>query len=124
MPLVNNFTAPDMPPHTPSKATKSNGFNDLLIRSWVLHSYLLQHSVRGDKEIMSSWAQLLQELHDELGEREICGASKSLFIQHLLATLTRTDNMTFRREIYQCYHCLFGVHLAVSLICLFVCLFC
>lgn len=119
VPLVNNFTSPDIPPHAPSKATKSNGFNDLMIKSWVLYSYLLQNALSTVQDtsagdIMQSWSQLLQELHDELGEREICGASNSLFIHHLLNTLVKVDNVAFRRAIYQCYHCLYGVHLAVT----------
>jgi hypothetical protein len=119
VPLVNNFTTPDVPPHTPSKVTKSNGFNDIVIKSWVLQSRLIQHTLTNNTSLSSddvvlTWAELLQELHDELGEREICGVSKSIFIHHLMETLTNVDDSTFRREIYQCYHCLYGVHLAVS----------
>lgn len=120
VPLVNNFTTPDVPPHTPSKITKTNGFNDILIKSWVLQSHLIQRALTNsasidNDDIIVTWAELLQELHDELGEREICGASKSVFIYHLMETLTRVNDNRFRREIYQCYHCLYGVHLAASI---------
>lgn len=37
-----------------------------------------------------------------------------IFLTHLMATLTKADDTHFRRDIYQCYHCLYGVHLAVS----------
>ncbi|KAI9260891.1 hypothetical protein EDC94DRAFT_610142 [Helicostylum pulchrum] len=118
VPLVNNFTVPDMPPHTPSRITKSNGFNDIMIKSWVLKSYLIQHTLRhyGEpvNDTISTWSELLKELHDELGEREVCGAAKRIFLTHLMATLTKADDTHFRRDIYQCYHCLYGVHLAAE----------
>jgi hypothetical protein len=76
VPLVNNFTN-DMPPHKPARATKHNGFNDLTAKAWVLQSHLLQHAIQDDKgEIMVDWVELLQRYHDELGERQICGAAK------------------------------------------------
>jgi hypothetical protein len=141
VPLVNNFSTPDVPPHTPSKITKSNGFNDIMIKAWVLQSYLIQHVIQHNEVpnmngAISTWAELLKELHEELGEREVCGAGKrkftsivqifffdihvhnlyyvGIFLSHLMTTLTKADDIQFRREIYQCYHCLYGVHLAVS----------
>lgn len=39
-----------------------------------------------------------------------------IFLSHLMNTLTKSDDMHFRRDIYQCYHCLYGVHLAVSVL--------
>lgn len=135
VPLVNNFSTPDVPPHTPSKITKSNGFNDIVAKSWVIQSYLVQHVIQHNKEpntngAIYTWAELLKELHEELGEREVCGAGKrkfiffitgfpysciyvGIFLSHLMTTLTKADDVQFRREIYQCYHCLYGVHLAV-----------
>jgi hypothetical protein len=82
IPFVNNFTNPDVPPHTPSKITRSNRFIDILIKGWVLQSHLFQHVVYNNNEpilneVMISWAEILQQLHDELGERKVCGAAKS-----------------------------------------------
>ncbi|KAI7905962.1 uncharacterized protein BX663DRAFT_483630 [Cokeromyces recurvatus] len=119
VPLVNNFTTPDIPPHRPSKVTKSNIFNDIIVKSWVLQSYLIQHMFRKNScsvanDTMILWAELLQELHDELGEREVCGVAKNIFLHHLLETFIKIDNKIFRREIYQCYHCLYDVHLAAE----------
>ncbi|KAI9478245.1 MAG: hypothetical protein EXX96DRAFT_570148 [Benjaminiella poitrasii] len=118
IPLVNNFTTPDMPPHRPSKITKSNIFNDIIVKSWVLQSYLFQHVLNKSNsttnDMMVTWAELLQELHDELGEREVCGAAKSIFLHHLLDTFMKVDDTSLRREIYQCYHCLYDVHLATE----------
>ncbi|KAI7893343.1 uncharacterized protein EV154DRAFT_501727 [Mucor mucedo] len=119
VPLVNNFSTPDVPPHTPSKVTKSNGFNDIVAKAWVLQSYLIQHVIQHNEErntngAIYTWAELLKELHEELGEREVCGAGKRIFLSHLMDTLTKADDLQFRREIYQCYHCLYGVHLAAE----------
>ncbi|KAI8639579.1 hypothetical protein BD408DRAFT_371457 [Parasitella parasitica] len=119
VPIVNNFTNPDVPPHAPSKITKMNGFNDILIKSWVLQSSLLQYTLKLNKDSVANnalimWGELLQQLHDELGEREVCGAAKTIFVQHLMRTLGKADSTVFRREIYQCYHCLYGVHLAAE----------
>lgn len=38
------------------------------------------------------------------------------FLHHLLDCLIETDSQAFRKDIYQCYHCIYGVHLGVSLI--------
>lgn len=78
VPLVNNFTN-DLPPHKPAKSTKHNGFNDLMVQAWVLQTHLLQHAIQDDKgEVMISWVDVFQTLHDELGEREVCGAAKGI----------------------------------------------
>lgn len=37
-----------------------------------------------------------------------------IFLQHLIKMLSDVDVKSGRRGIYQCYHCLYGVHLAVS----------
>lgn len=127
VPIVNNFSTPDVPPHAPSKITKSNGFNDILVKSWVLQSNLLQNIIKMNQEnladdVMKAWGELLQQFHDELGEREVCGPAKALFARHLMGTLGKIDANLFKREIYQCYHCLYGVHLTVSsfLLCVYL----
>ncbi|KAI8080754.1 uncharacterized protein B0P05DRAFT_72267 [Gilbertella persicaria] len=119
VPFVNNFSSPDVPPHTPSKITKSNSFNEIIIKGWVLQSHLFQQAFKKTtnesiREVKHAWAELLHSLHDELGEREVCGVAKSIFLQHVMDTLVQVDDVTFRREIYQCYHCLYGVHLAAE----------
>ncbi|KAI8378602.1 hypothetical protein BD560DRAFT_389864 [Blakeslea trispora] len=119
VPFVNNFSSPDVPPHTPSKATKANKFNAIIVKAWVLQSHLIQQALEDTKsqstdELQRAWAELLHSLHDELGEREFCGASNSIFLHHVRETLVKVDDLAFRREIYQCYHCLYGVHLAAE----------
>ncbi|KAI8366707.1 uncharacterized protein BYT42DRAFT_587609 [Radiomyces spectabilis] len=118
IPLVNNFTVPDMAPHVPSQASKSNIYNDIITKTWTLISSLLQKFLQKSHQFVSEslpvLADLLQTLHDELGEREICGASKGIFLTHLLGVLTKLDDAEYRRNIYQCYHCLYGVHLAAE----------
>ncbi|KAI8967147.1 hypothetical protein BDF20DRAFT_901944, partial [Mycotypha africana] len=126
IPLVNNFTEPDVPQHRPSKTSKGNVFNQVIVKAWVCQSSLVQTKVRqqmqqqqqqqdvGMHAILSLGAEVMQELHDELGEREICDASNGIYLQHLLETLVKVDDKRFRRDIYQCYHCLYGVHLAAE----------
>lgn len=85
VPLVNNFSSPDSIPHTPSRTTKSNKFNSIVVKSWVISSHIIKQvlasQVQDTHSIKFSWVKLLQELHDELGEREICcvANSKRLF---------------------------------------------
>ncbi|CEI97466.1 hypothetical protein RMCBS344292_11598 [Rhizopus microsporus] len=120
VPLVNNFSSPDSIPHTPSRTTKSNKFNSIVVKSWVISSHIIKQvlasQVQDTHSIKFSWVKLLQELHDELGEREICCVANNAFLHHLLDCLIETDGQTFRKDIYQCYHCIYGVHLGVSLI--------
>lgn len=78
IPLVNNFTIPDVPPHRPSKRTKANFYNALTTKSWLLLSILIQQNANDDKEKIALLSELLQNMHDELGEREICGTSDGI----------------------------------------------
>ncbi|KAK4510606.1 uncharacterized protein ATC70_005037 [Mucor velutinosus] len=118
VPVVNNFN--DLPPHTPSKTSRVNGFNDILAKSWVLHSHLMLHMVKMNKDsvpedTMVVWAEVLKDLHYELGEREICGSGKSILLQHMRAVFRQLDGPVFRLEFYQCYVCLYGVeHIPIS----------
>ncbi|KAI8333838.1 hypothetical protein BC941DRAFT_106385 [Chlamydoabsidia padenii] len=113
IPLVNNFSNPDVKPHVPSRKTKINSYNAVTTKLWVMTSTLAQRNIQkvGDGDKMTSLANLLQNMHDELGEREVCGASKGIFLQHLIKLLSNVDFEDNRRGIYQCYHCLYGVHL-------------
>ncbi|CEI91811.1 hypothetical protein RMCBS344292_06089 [Rhizopus microsporus] len=115
VPLVNNFSSPDSIPHTPSRTTKSNRFNSIVVKSWVISSHIIKQvlasQVQDTHSIKFSWVKLLQELHDELGEREICCVANNAFLHHLLDCLIETDSQAFRKDIYQCYHCIYGVHL-------------
>ncbi|KAL9554649.1 hypothetical protein MBANPS3_002732 [Mucor bainieri] len=118
VPVVNNFN--DMPPHTPSKTSRVNGFNDLLAKAWVLHSHLMLHLIEANAESVPEnavglWADVLTDLHFQLGEREICGSGKSVLLQHMSTVFRRLDGPVFRLEFYQCYVCLYGVeHLPIS----------
>lgn len=120
VPVINNFN--DLPPHTPSKTSRVNGFNDILAKSWVLHSHLMLHMIETNKEsvpenAMAVWAEVLKDLHLELGEREICGSGKATLLQHMGTVFRQLDDPVFRLEFYQCYRCLYGVeHLPVSAI--------
>ncbi|KAG1031933.1 hypothetical protein G6F25_011708 [Rhizopus arrhizus] len=83
VPLVNNFSSPDSIPHTPSRITKANRFNAIVIKSWIIHSHLIKRELRAQtrktQKIMFDWVKLLQEFHDELGEREICCTSNGMW---------------------------------------------
>ncbi|GAN06215.1 hypothetical protein MAM1_0115c05695 [Mucor ambiguus] len=118
VPVVNNFN--DLPPHTPSKTSRVNGFNDILAKSWVLHSHLMLHIIETNKEsvpenAMVIWAEVLTDLHYQLGEREICSSGKSILLQHMRTVFRQLDGPVFRLEFYQCYVCLYGVeHIPIS----------
>lgn len=112
VPVVNNFN--DLPPHTPSKTSRVNGFNDIMAKTWVLHSHLMLHIIENNRESVPenakvAWAEVLLELHFQLGEREICGSGKSILLQHMRAVFRQLHGPAFRLEFYQCYVCLYGV---------------
>lgn len=81
IPLVNNFKIHGVEPHVPSQVTRSSSFNVVLVEIWVLLSTFIQESAytnndESAKAIKVKLAETLITLHDELGEREICGVSK------------------------------------------------
>lgn len=83
IPLVNNFVNPEAPIHAPSATTKSNGFNVLMVRLWVWISHMIRQYTANEiespeqvNETQKQLAELLSDVHDDLGEREICGADK------------------------------------------------
>ncbi|CAO3617860.1 unnamed protein product [Cunninghamella blakesleeana] len=115
IPLVNNFTIPDVPPHRPSERTKENFYNALTTKSWLLLSILIQLNSNNDKQKITLLSELLQNMHDELGEREICRTSNGMFLRYIMKILTINDESDENRGgIYQCYHCLYGVHLTAD----------
>ncbi|KAG0178423.1 Histone transcription regulator 3 [Apophysomyces sp. BC1021] len=118
IPLVNNFPVQDNPPHIPSPKTKSGGFNDTMTRIWTLQSILFNQVITSNPSLgadaYSVLAEFLLATHEELGEREICGSAKGIFLRHLLDVLIKMEDVEYRRSIYQCYHCLYGVHVAAE----------
>ena len=81
IPIANNFVTPASDPHTPSKATRNCRFNTIVVNTWVLLSILIHRSVldsdaASTSDVKSALTDVLLNLHDELGEREICGAAK------------------------------------------------
>jgi hypothetical protein len=83
IPLVNNFVNPEAPIHAPSATTKANGFNVLMVRLWVWTSHMIRQyasneveNLEQQNETQKQLAELLSDVHDDLGEREICGADK------------------------------------------------
>ncbi|ORY98057.1 hypothetical protein BCR43DRAFT_490797 [Syncephalastrum racemosum] len=109
--LVNNFSNPNMDTHTPSNTTRNSAFNTIVAHAWTLMTQLGAHVIdlKGNE-----LPELLSSLHDDLGEREICGTSKGILLKEILRFLTRSNAVQHRRGIYQCYHCLYGVHLAAE----------
>ncbi|KAG1115147.1 hypothetical protein G6F42_014009 [Rhizopus arrhizus] len=98
VPIINNFN--DLPPHTPSKTSRVNGFNDILAKTWVLQSHLIMHIIKMNKDIvpenaMVAWAEVLKDLHEDLGEREVCGAGKAILMQHLRKVFSGLDDPVF-----------------------------
>lgn len=81
IPLVNNFKIHGVEPHVPSQVTRSSSFNIVLVEIWVLLSTFIQDMANSTdnetaKTIKDKLAETLITLHDELGEREICGVCK------------------------------------------------
>lgn len=83
IPLVNNFVNPEAPIHAPSVTTKANGFNVLMVRLWVWISHMIRlysdneiQETDQQNEIQTQLSELLSDVHDDLGEREICGTDK------------------------------------------------
>ncbi|KAI9470445.1 hypothetical protein BDB00DRAFT_251414 [Zychaea mexicana] len=115
IPLVNNFTTPTSENHSPSNTTRSARFNSIVINTWVLASTIIQSCIPDDGnasnlEVKHTLTDTLMTLHDELGERQICGVAKGAFLKHLLKL--PSNDTKYKMGIYQCYHCLYGVALA------------
>ena len=96
IPLVNNFKIHGVEPHVPSQVTRSSSFNVVLVEIWVLLSTFMQDTANTTddetaKTIKDKLAETLITLHDELGEREICGVSKGK--HYLLMTLFLLPNL-------------------------------
>ncbi|KAI9274845.1 hypothetical protein BDA99DRAFT_498736 [Phascolomyces articulosus] len=117
IPLVNNFATPTAEPHGPSNTTRSSKFNSVVINAWVLAATLIQHCIPDDNSLASlesrhALVDMLISLHDELGERQICGVAKGAFLKCLLKLPPQENDAKYKLGIYQCYHCLYGVAFA------------
>ncbi|RUS19756.1 hypothetical protein BC937DRAFT_86969 [Endogone sp. FLAS-F59071] len=58
--------------------------------------------------------ELLDIVHDELGQRELCNEDDGIFLRSALKIFADAGRQTHRREIFQCYYCLYNVHLSVD----------
>ncbi|KAF7726581.1 Histone transcription regulator 3 [Apophysomyces ossiformis] len=118
VPLVNNFPVQDNPPHVPSLKTKAGAFSAITAKIWAVQSMLIRWTIMQnpsiEAETLPALVEVLLATHEELGEREICGSAKGTFIKQLLELLIGTKDIEYRRSIYQCYHCLYGVHVAAE----------
>ncbi|KAG2223646.1 hypothetical protein INT45_010005 [Circinella minor] len=114
IPIANNFTTSSAEPHEPSNVTRTSRFNSIVINSWVLTSTLIQKSIPNDNSTASikskhTLVDTLISLHDELGERQICGVAKGAFLKYLLKLPPQENNIKYKIGVFQCYHCLYGV---------------
>ena len=80
IPIANNFSTSTAEPHDTSNVTRSSRFNSIVINSWVLTSNIIQQSIPDDNtpasiESTRKLVGTLISLHDELGERQICGVA-------------------------------------------------
>ncbi|KAI7863344.1 hypothetical protein BDF14DRAFT_1845257 [Spinellus fusiger] len=111
--LISRFTASDLPEHSPSAVTKKNPFNDTVVRLWVLQSILVHVSLNDlpiyESDMVNHLSSLLKDLHEELGEREICSSADGIFLNYLVKTLPKTGDTEDLDSLYQCYHCLYGI---------------
>lgn len=78
--IVNNFSGSEM--HRPSLTTRNSKFNSIISTSWAVAASLIESAAHGRepavKQVINDGiANVLAFIHDELGEREICGGCKS-----------------------------------------------
>ncbi|KAI9007532.1 hypothetical protein CLU79DRAFT_778404 [Phycomyces nitens] len=114
--LISRYETPESVPHSPSEITKANSFNDTVMQAWVLLSILMHVELEEmpiyEADLATSLSTLLKDIHEELGEREICGSGNGIFLKHLLKVLPKSDDAEECASLYQCYHCLYGLLLA------------
>ncbi|RUS26926.1 hypothetical protein BC938DRAFT_483927, partial [Jimgerdemannia flammicorona] len=58
--------------------------------------------------------ELLDIVHNELGDRELCNEDDGIFLRYALRMFADAGRQAHRREIFQCYDCMYGVHLSVD----------
>ncbi|CAG8439328.1 6271_t:CDS:2 [Acaulospora morrowiae] len=90
----------------------SDPLNILCVRTWVLFSYLLKEKMI-DK-LADDFAEFLEVVHDQLGERHICGMDNGIFLKFVITALQYLHLKDYRFQEYQCCHCLYRVSLTVD----------
>ncbi|KAL1925672.1 uncharacterized protein VTP21DRAFT_555 [Calcarisporiella thermophila] len=66
------------------------------------------------EQLTYGFGDFLALIHDEVGWREICSIDKRIFLNILLEIFSTLDKVYYRKEIYQCYYCLYGVRLGAD----------
>ncbi|CAG8454217.1 3003_t:CDS:2 [Diversispora eburnea] len=86
--------------------------NILCVRTWILFSYLLKEKVAN--KLADDFAEFLEIVHDQLGDRHICGIDNGNFLKLVISTLQILHPKDSRFQEYQCCHCLFRVSLSLD----------
>ncbi|RHZ80542.1 hypothetical protein Glove_134g52 [Diversispora epigaea] len=86
--------------------------NILCVRTWILFSYLLKEKVAN--KLADDFAEFLETVHDQLGDRHICGIDNGNFLKLVISTLQILHPKDSRFQEYQCCHCLFRVSLSLD----------
>ncbi|CAG8484411.1 1874_t:CDS:2 [Acaulospora colombiana] len=84
----------------------------LCVRTWVLFSYLIKE--RMVDKLADDFAEFLETVHDQLGDRHICGTDNGVFLKFVITTLQNLHPTDYRFQEYQCCHCLYRVSLTVD----------
>ncbi|CAB4489690.1 hypothetical protein RhiirA5_347587 [Rhizophagus irregularis] len=95
-----------------SEAELSEPLHILCVRTWILFYHLLKEKPSDLDE--EDFAEFLVTVHDQLGERYICGADNGSFLKFCIKTFTELHPSENRVYEYQCCHCLYRVVLSVD----------
>ncbi|GBB84189.1 hypothetical protein RclHR1_10810004 [Rhizophagus clarus] len=95
-----------------SEAELSEPLHILCVRTWILFYHLLMEKPSDLNE--EDFAEFLVTVHDQLGERYICGADNGSFLKFCIKTFTELHPSENRVYEYQCCHCLYRVVLSVD----------
>ncbi|CAI2186970.1 5099_t:CDS:10, partial [Funneliformis geosporum] len=94
-----------------AEAESSEHLHILCARTWILFYHLLK-----EKSSVSSeeFVEFLVTVHDQLGERYICGTDNGAFLKFCIKAFTELHPSENRIHEYQCCHCLYRVVLSVD----------
>ncbi|RIA81291.1 YL1 nuclear protein [Glomus cerebriforme] len=95
-----------------AEAELSEPLHILCVRTWILFYHLLKEKPSDLDE--DDFSEFLVTIHDQLGERYICGTDNGAFLKFCIKTFTELHPSENRVYEYQCCHCLYRVVLSVD----------
>ncbi|CAG8465033.1 2308_t:CDS:10 [Funneliformis mosseae] len=94
-----------------AEAESSEPLHILCARTWILFYHLLKENSSVSSE---EFVEFLVTVHDQLGERYICGTDNGAFLKFCIKAFTELHPSENRIHEYQCCHCLYRVVLSVD----------